>query len=198
MIALAPPLVTARILSNPSSPVISVRFIPSSSQKKVIKDKNVALLFKPKKDAVREQKFCFDFHASHVCFGGGGLTLWGTLVTHTSDQAKASEFSSPGNRSHKTCKKEKYMHSLGHLSLTRGCRGGPKEQVFRDSVSSSMQSHNRTGPPEYPTSQESQSYGWHAQQLRQASAYLCLVLSWVWVSSLKLVLAMFLNFKFLF
>lgn len=128
MIALAQPLVTARILSNPSSPVISVRFIPSSSQKKVIKDKNVALLFKPKKDAVREQKFCFDFHASHVCFGGGGLTLWGTLVTHTSDQAKASDFSSPGNRSHKTCKKEKYMHSLGHLSLTRGCRGDQRSR----------------------------------------------------------------------
>lgn len=152
MIVLAPPRATARTLSSPSSSIISVYFIPSSSQKKVIKVKNVALLFKPEEDTVWELKFCFGFHASHARLGVEGLTPCGTLITHASDQAKTSDFSSPDNRSHKTHKEETYKHSAWHSSVSRGCSDGLKEQVFRNSHSSSIQSHNTTGPQEYPTS----------------------------------------------
>ena len=127
IIVLAPPRVTARTLSSPSSSIISVHFIPSSSQKKVIKVKNVALLFKPEEDTVWELKFCFDFHASHAHRGVRGLTPCGTFVTHASDQAKTSDFPSSDNRSHKTCKEEMYKHSPWHLSLTRGWSEGLKE-----------------------------------------------------------------------
>lgn len=152
MIVLAPPHATARTLPSPSSSIISVRFIPSSSQKKVIKVKNVALLFKPEEDTAWELKFCFDSHACPAHLGVGGLALCGTFVTHASDQAKTPDFSSPDNRSHRTHKEEMHKHSPWHLSLTRGCSVGLKEQVFRDNPLSSIQSHNRTGPEEYPTS----------------------------------------------
>lgn len=152
MIVLAPPHATARTLPSPSSSIISVHFIPSSSQKKVIKVKNVALLFKPEEDTAWELKFCFDFHASRAHLGVGGLTLYGTFETPTSYQAKTSDLSSPDNRSHKTHKEEMHKHSPWHLSLARGCSVGLKEQVFKDNRSSAIQSHNRTGPEEYPTS----------------------------------------------
>lgn len=78
MIVLALPHATAKTLSSPSSPIISVHFIPSSSQKKVIKVETVALLFQPEEDIIWELRFCFGFHASHAHLGVGGLTLWDT------------------------------------------------------------------------------------------------------------------------
>lgn len=66
-----------------------------------MKVKYVALFFKPEEDRLR-LKFCFEFHISHAHLGVGVLTTCGTFVIHASDQAKTSDFSSPGNRSYKT------------------------------------------------------------------------------------------------
>lgn len=176
MIVLALPHATAKTLSSPSSSIISVHFIPSSSQKKVIKVETVALLFQPEEDIIWELRFCFGFHASHAHLGVGGLTLCGTLVTHASDQAKTSDFPTPENGSHKTPKEEMYKLSPGCLSLAQRLQWGTEGAGFQGQL---LFFHLE--PQQDRTRRVSKLSAEPNLQLTHTTAEtsLCLLLSWV-------------------
>lgn len=197
MIVLALPRATAKTLSSPSSSIISVHFVPSSSLRKVIKVKNVALLFQPEEGIMWELRFSFGFRASQAHLGVGGLTLCGTFVTHASNQAKSSDFPPPGSRSHKTHSEEEHKLSAGLLSLAvRDCRSRFSgtaallpSRATTGQDQGSIQALSRTKPAADTHNSWDKSL---------PPALLGPTPSWVWGSSLKPVLALFTNFRILF
>lgn len=161
-------------LSSPNSSIISVHFIPSSSKKKVIKVKIVALLFQPEEDIIWELRFCFGFHASHAHLGVGGLILCGAFVTHASNQVKTSDFPLPDNSSPKTGGDVQTVSRA-----LESCSEGLKEQVFRDNALL----HLHLEPQQDRTRRASKLSAEPNLQLAHTTAEtslsLCLLLSWV-------------------